>query len=50
MFALAGAYLVLPPPGGRLKRLLAVAGVSRVEVDAGANDRVDAVEDGGVER
>ena len=34
----------LPPPQRRREHLLAVAGVGRVEVDAGADDLVDAVE------
>ena len=40
----------LAAPQGRLESLLAVAGVGGVEVDAGLDDLVDAVEDGGVER
>ena len=39
----------LPPPEGWLEDLLAVAGVGGVEVDAGLDDLVDAVEDRRVE-
>lgn len=40
----------LPPSEVWLERLLAVAGVGRVEVDAGLDDFVDAVEDRRIER
>ena len=40
----------LPPPKGWLEDLLAVAGVGGVEVDAGLDDLIDAVEDRRIER